>query len=57
MSYPIRLILMKIFSLGVNWRLTPTFGLNLNYRYTVLGREGVRGGSHGMMARVIPMPE
>lgn len=48
---------MNILSLGVNWWLTPTFGCNLNYRYIILEREGTRGGSHGMMARVILMLE
>jgi phosphate-selective porin OprO/OprP len=44
---------MDIFSLGLNWWLTATFGVNLNYRYSVLHRYETQGGSHGLMARVV----
>lgn len=44
---------MGIFSLGLNWWLTPTFGTNLNYRHVVLDRYGVRGRSDGIMYRLI----
>lgn len=48
---------MDIYSAGLNWWLTPTFGANLNYRHIVLDRFGVRGHSDGMMVRVILMLE
>jgi phosphate-selective porin OprO/OprP len=48
---------MDILSLGFNWWLTPTFGVNLNYRYIVLDRYGVRGRSSGIMGRVLLMLE
>ena len=48
---------MDILSLGLNWSLTPTFTVNLNYRRIVLDRDGVRGRSDGIMGRVILMLE
>jgi phosphate-selective porin OprO/OprP len=48
---------MDILSLGLNWFLTPTFAVNLNYRHIVLDRAGVRGRSDGLMGRVILMLE
>jgi len=44
---------MDIFSLGLNWWLTPTFGTNFNYRHIVLDRYGIRGRSNGIMYRLI----
>jgi phosphate-selective porin OprO/OprP len=44
---------MGIFSLGLNWWLTPTFGTNFNYRHVVLDRYGIRGRSNGIMYRLI----
>jgi phosphate-selective porin OprO/OprP len=44
---------MGIVSVGLNWFLTQTFAVNLNYRHIELDRFGVRGGSDGIMARVI----
>jgi phosphate-selective porin OprO/OprP len=44
---------MDIWSLGVNWWLTPLVNVNLNYRYITLDRFGVRGTSHGLMTRVV----
>jgi phosphate-selective porin OprO/OprP len=44
---------MGIFSLGLNWWLTPTFGTNFNYRHVVLDRYGLRGRSNGIMYRLI----
>jgi phosphate-selective porin OprO/OprP len=44
---------MGIFSLGLNWWLTPTFGTNFNYRHIVLDRYGIRGRSNGIMYRLI----
>jgi phosphate-selective porin OprO/OprP len=48
---------MDILSLGFNWWLTLTFGVNLNYRYIVLDRYSVRGRSSGIMGRVLLMLE
>ena len=48
---------MDILSLGRKWFLTPTFVVNLNYRHIVLDRDGIRGRSDGLMARVILMLE
>lgn len=48
---------MNIYSLGVNWWVTPIFGVNINYRYIVLDRFGIRGHSNGIMYRVILMLE
>jgi phosphate-selective porin OprO/OprP len=48
---------MDIFSLGVNWWLTPTFGVNINYRYIMLNRYGIRGRSSGIMYRLLLMLE
>ena len=48
---------MDILSLGLNWSLTATFTVNLNYRRIVFDRDGVRGRSDGIMARVILMLE
>jgi phosphate-selective porin OprO/OprP len=44
---------MDVVSLGLNWLLTPTFVVNFNYRHIELDRFGVRGGSDGLMGRVI----
>lgn len=44
---------MGIVSVGLNWFLTQTFAVNLNYRHIELDRFGVRGGSDGIMAKVI----
>lgn len=44
---------MDIFSLGLNWWLTPKFTVNLNYRHIDLDRYGVRGRSDGIMGRLI----
>lgn len=48
---------MDIYSLGINWWLTPKFGTSFNYRHIVLDRYGVQGHSDGIMARVILMLE
>ena len=44
---------MDAVSLGLNWFLTPAFVVNFNYRHIELDRFGVRGGSDGLMGRVI----
>lgn len=43
---------MDIWSLGLNWWLTPYFQANMNYRYITLDRGGRRGTSNGFMARI-----
>jgi len=48
---------MDILSLGLNWWLTPTFNVNMNYRYITLDRFGVEGNSSGIMTRVLLMLE
>jgi len=48
---------MDIYSLGLNWYLSPIFSLALNYRHIQLDRYGVRGSSDGLMGRVILMLE
>ncbi|KAA1191972.1 hypothetical protein F0M18_10645 [Pseudohalioglobus sediminis] len=44
---------MDIWSLGVNWWLSPYFNVNLNYRYISLDRFGDEGISQGMNARLM----
>jgi len=44
---------VSIISLGLNWWLTPTFGINFNYRHLYLDQYGSRGRSSGIMGRVI----
>ena len=44
---------MDIWSLGVNWWLSPYFNVNLNYRYISLDRFGDKGISQGMNARLM----
>ncbi len=44
---------MGIWSLGLNWWLSPYFNVNLNYRYITLNRFGEEGDSQGMNARIM----
>ncbi len=44
---------MDIWSLGLNWWLSPYFNVNLNYRYITLDRLGEKGDSQGMNARIM----
>ncbi len=44
---------MDIISLGLNWWLTPAFGINLNYRHIFLDRGDALGRSSGIMGRVV----
>ena len=44
---------MDIFSLGINWWLSPIFNVNLNYRHINLDKEGIAGKSDGINARVM----
>ena len=44
---------MDIWSVGLNWWLTPYFNVNLNYRYVTLDKLGVEGSSQGINTRVV----
>lgn len=44
---------LDIWSLGVNWWLSPYFNVNINYRYITLDRFGEEGNSQGMNARIM----
>jgi phosphate-selective porin OprO/OprP len=48
---------MDIFSLGVNWWLSPIFNVNLNYRFITNDRDGLSGDTQGVMGRVLLMLE
>lgn len=48
---------MQIASLGVNWWLTPTFSLNINFRHILLDRFGVEGESTGINSRIVLLLE
>jgi len=44
---------MDIFSLGVNWWLSPIFNVNLNYRFITNDKDGFSGDAQGVMGRVL----
>ena len=44
---------MDIWSLGLNWWLTPYMSFNMNYRYIDLDRFGVEGSSQGFFTRLV----
>ena len=44
---------MDILSAGISWWLTPTFMLNLNYRYITNDRLGLEGTASGAMLRLL----
>jgi len=44
---------MNILSAGINWWLTPTFMLNLNYRYITNDRLDLEGTASGAMLRLL----
>jgi phosphate-selective porin OprO/OprP len=44
---------MGIWSLGLNWWLTPYMNVNVNYRYITLDRFGVEGSSQGFDSRIM----
>lgn len=44
---------MDVWSLGVNWWLTPRMNANINYRYIDLDRLGVEGSSQGFVSRIM----
>ena len=46
---------LDIYSLGVNWWLTPAFSFSVNYRYSILDRFGVEGDSSGISGRLTLM--
>ncbi len=48
---------MNIASLGLNWWLTPFFGINLNYRYIWNTRYGVEDSSSGFNSRIVLLLE
>ena len=48
---------MEIFSLGLNWWLSPIFSVNLNYRWITLDRFGLSGDSNGFNSRIVLMLE
>ena len=43
---------MRIFSLGLNWWLSPFMNLNWNYRWITLDRFDLNGDSRGFMGRI-----
>lgn len=44
---------LEIYSLGLNWFLTPLLHVNVNYRWITLDRFGVEGESSGFMTRLV----
>lgn len=48
---------MDIFSLGLNWWLSPIFNVNMNYRYIENEKGGINGQSSGIMTRVMVVLE
>jgi phosphate-selective porin OprO/OprP len=48
---------MDIFSLGINWWLSPIFNVNLNYRFITNNKGGFSGETQGVMGRVLLMLE
>ena len=44
---------MDVWSLGLNWWLTPYFNFNVNYRYITLDRFGEEGTSQGFDTRMM----
>ncbi|MEH6610451.1 MAG: porin [Halioglobus sp.] len=44
---------MDVWSLGLNWWLTPYMNVNVNYRYITLDRFGVEGSSQGFDTRLM----
>ena len=48
---------LDIFSLGINWWLSPIFNVNFNYRFITNDRDGLSGDAQGVMGRVLLMLE
>ena len=42
-----------VFSLGLNWWLSPIFNVNLNYRFITNDKDGLSGDAQGVMGRVL----
>jgi phosphate-selective porin OprO/OprP len=48
---------MDIFSVGLNWWLSPIFNVNMNYRFIDNDQGGINGQSSGVMTRVMVLLE
>jgi phosphate-selective porin OprO/OprP len=48
---------MDIWSVGLNWWLSPIFNVNVNYRYIFNDRRGFNGESSGFMSRIMVVLE
>ena len=48
---------MDIFSVGLNWWLSPIFNVNMNYRFIDNDLGGINGQSSGIMTRVLVLLE
>lgn len=48
---------MDIFSVGLNWWLSPIFNVNMNYRFIDNDQGGINGQSSGIMTRVMVLLE
>jgi phosphate-selective porin OprO/OprP len=46
---------LDLYSLGVNWWLTPAFSFSVNYRYSILDRFDMEGESSGVAGRLTLM--
>jgi phosphate-selective porin OprO/OprP len=44
---------IDIWSLGLNWWLSPYLNMNINYRYVSFDRLGMEGDSHGINSRIM----
>jgi len=44
---------MQIASLGINWWLTPFFGVNMNYRHIESEQGGISGTTDGVVTRIL----
>ena len=44
---------MDVWSVGINWWLSPKMNANINYRYVDLDRFGVEGSSQGFVSRIM----
>jgi len=44
---------VEIYSVGLNWWLSPSLVTSVNYRWIELDRFGVEGDSHGFLARIV----
>ena len=44
---------IQVASLGINWWLTPFFGVNMNYRHIESEQGGIRGTTDGVVTRIL----